>query len=647
MKKLLLLNSLLLISIISQSQNEWKWTGNTDVTTTGILGSTDSDVIDISLRTSSSSEPVRIYGSTGAISFGSSNSLSGLRALASGINNTVDGENCVALGSLNTITSSAISGFAAGRLNTVSADFAIALGVNNVASDEGAVALGDACIASGHDAISGGESCESAGVTSISFGNAVRSLADCSITLGKGLDITNPLNNNTENSFMVGFDHTLPTLFVGGLLSSDDFGNVGIATDAPIARLHVIRDASLEEGTVSIYQTARFELEGAEGGANENNAVYINSNTPSSENPPYLQRGLYSVSFGARSNFAGEFRADASSDTGANTGLYGIADAVFNNSSTNMGVYGRGQYGATSIGVFGIAGASAAFNYGIAGTASGVNAWAGYFSGTVFASGGFTPSDESLKTNINEIGNFGMETILGLEPKIYEYNLEEYPQMNLPEGDQAGFLAQDLEQVLPSLVKTAVQPEVRDEEGNIVHEQVTFKAINYEGIIPFLVAGMQEQQNQLAEKQTQIEDLQAQITELAGLINDCCNDTRSEELEEDEEVLHLNLTSPTEEQNDQNAMDVTLTANGAILYQNNPNPTVHGKTSIRYFLPQETASAEIHFHDATGEIIRVVVLTDKGSGLINLDASEIAVGVYTYSLVINGKVVDTKKMIKS
>lgn len=178
--------------ITAQSQNEWLWTGNTDVVTTGVLGSSDTDVIDLLFRTSTGNDRMRIFGSDGDIeiygrlSLGITNTLAGTRTIAHGFTNSLDGENTGAFGMYNTITSASLAAFALGGFNEVSGDYSIALGYNNKATNEGAIAMGDECEANGHDAIAGGEVCHSDGLTSISFGYNLWSELDHTITLGRG-----------------------------------------------------------------------------------------------------------------------------------------------------------------------------------------------------------------------------------------------------------------------------------------------------------------------------------------------------------------------------------------------------------------------------------------------------------------------------
>ena len=83
-----------------------------------------------------------------------------------------------------------------------------------------------------------------------------------------------------------------------------------------------------------------------------------------------------------------------------------------------------------------------------------------------------------------------------------------------------------------------------------------------------------------------------------------------------------------------------------ILYQNEPNP-FGDNTVIRYFIPENTKStAFIVFYDIYGKEIKKAELTTKGFGNVNANTENLASGIYSYSLIVNERVVDTKKMIK-
>jgi len=49
--------------------------------------------------------------------------------------------------------------------------------------------------------------------------------------------------------------------------------------------------------------------------------------------------------------------------------------------------------------------------------------------------------------------------------------------------------------------------------------------------------------------------------------------------------------------------------------------------------------------DNLGRTVKSIAL--NASGRINLDISALSTGTYTYSLVVDGKIVETKKLVKA
>jgi hypothetical protein len=56
--------------------------------------------------------------------------------------------------------------------------------------------------------------------------------------------------------------------------------------------------------------------------------------------------------------------------------------------------------------------------------------------------------------------------------------------------------------------------------------------------------------------------------------------------------------------------------------------------------------AQIHFYDANGKLINSVEIQERGLGQINVFANDLSTGMYTYTLVADGQIVATKKMMK-
>ena len=84
----------------------------------------------------------------------------------------------------------------------------------------------------------------------------------------------------------------------------------------------------------------------------------------------------------------------------------------------------------------------------------------------------------------------------------------------------------------------------------------------------------------------------------------------------------------------------------AALQQNIPNPYNH-TTSIAYNLPAQFSSAQIIVTDNTGKTLKTINVSGAGKGILHLDASTLSSGSYNYSLYVDGKLIDTKKMMLS
>lgn len=93
-------------------------------------------------------------------------------------------------------------------------------------------------------------------------------------------------------------------------------------------------------------------------------------------------------------------------------------------------------------------------------------------------------------------------------------------------------------------------------------------------------------------------------------------------------------------------MDVVLAkTNTIILNQNVPNPFAEN-TVITYSIPEHFSKAQIVFTTITGEHVKTVEIKTPGRGQVNVFASDISKGLYLYTLIVDGKQADRKKMVK-
>lgn len=154
-----------------------------------------------------------------------------------------------------------------------------------------------------------------------------------------------------------------------------------------------------------------------------------------------------------------------------------------------------------------------------------------------------------------------------------------------------GLSIDDLEEVLPEAVR-------HDPEGMVY--------INYSAVIPVLVEAFKEQQHTIESLQDEIADLKANAKGYYGV-------------------------------DSQGSSENTL-------YQNTPNPT-SSSTTIECFLAPNASRATIAVYDLNGLQIKEYPVHHHGNNTITIAAGEFKPGMYMYSLLVDGKLVDTKRMV--
>ncbi|MGH2553893.1 MAG: hypothetical protein ACRDEB_09255, partial [Chitinophagaceae bacterium] len=73
------------------------------------------------------------------------------------------------------------------------------------------------------------------------------------------------------------------------------------------------------------------------------------------------------------------------------------------------------------------------------------------------------------------------------------------------------------------------------------------------------------------------------------------------------------------------------------LEQNDPNP-FDASTIIRWSIGADFVNAILYFYDNTGTRINSYKITEKGAGELQVFGSKLSSGVYTYTLVVDGKI---------
>ena len=275
----------------------------------------------------------------------------------------------------------------------------------------------------------------------------------------------------------------------------------------------------------------------------------------------------------------------------------------------NMGVMGYLSGSKNGSGIYGTIYSN--LNINIPGT------YAGYFygdtkiSGTIYADNIVNTSDIRLKENIESVSEKkGERSFLDKVASIdvLEYNLKDrtsdlFPNSDSDKPDEKvtdfiarekakrhyGVSAQELQQLFPNLV----------EEG-----QDGYLAVNYIELVPVLIRSIQE--------------LKA-------------------ELDEARNAGDANMTRG-------GATDISASAQtGNVLYQNTPNPFKE-QTIIRFRLADDAVNAAICIFDMTGKMLKKLPVS-SGMESVTVNGFELGEGMFLYTLMVNNKEIDTKRMI--
>jgi len=235
------------------------------------------------------------------------------------------------------------------------------------------------------------------------------------------------------------------------------------------------------------------------------------------------------------------------------------------------------------------------------------------------SNGNWVPgSDRKLKKNIEQLEDNQLEKIMELRPSSYLFKNQK--------GDNRSFglIAQEVQKVYPNIV-------VEMGEGG---QQL---GVSYTELIPVLIAGMQEQQQEIQRTNEELRNTNAELRSTNEGLQQEVNDLKKR-LAKIEALLQGQTTT------DYRPSTSTTVLTDAKLEQNQPNP-FDGSTTVRYFVPEGIAKAELRITNLQGKVIKSIAIPARGEAQVTFDAATLGSGTYQYSLILDGRPIATKQMV--
>lgn len=248
-------------------------------------------------------------------------------------------------------------------------------------------------------------------------------------------------------------------------------------------------------------------------------------------------------------------------------------------------------------------------------------------------------SDARIKTKVKD-NVPGLEFINLLKPITYHFDVDKQNALmglqsyepvegkyDIEKIQFTGFIAQEVEAAARQI---NYDFSGIDKSGEIL-------GLRYAEFVVPLVKAVQQLSAANEELKMQNEQLQNQISESKIIENDF--EKRIAKIEKKQAKNNTNNPTETIVQQIKLSADNTV----ASLSQNIPNP-FNGKTEIHYFVPENAGMAIMKIANANGSSLFTADIK-IGAGILEIDATQLSAGTYSYTLIVDGKVIDTKLMV--
>jgi hypothetical protein len=280
-----------------------------------------------------------------------------------------------------------------------------------------------------------------------------------------------------------------------------------------------------------------------------------------------------------------------------------------------------------------------------------------------------SPSDSTLKTNIKNLQG-ARASLLKLRGVTYKLKAKPNPSLNNPNSMELlsntksestkfpqniidttyqnririGFLAQDVQKVYPELVYSDKNGLLSLDYIGLIPvlvesiKELTFKSINdslaYVNNQTLMLNRIKSDSISIAQLTNNLNTITNQVASLTAQVNQCCSKTTTATTSSDQ------IPIGTVE----NVTQKVVQSDVATLSQNAPNP-FNQNTTIGYYIPANVGKAVLYVYNLQGVQIKSIPIYDRGNGSVVISGNSLAAGMYIYSLITDGNVIDTKRMI--
>ena len=143
---------------------------------------------------------------------------------------------------------------------------------------------------------------------------------------------------------------------------------------------------------------------------------------------------------------------------------------------------------------------------------SATNRWSAIYA----ANGVINTSDANEKTNIENL-KYGLNEVLLLKPVSFKWKKEKIGSFEVPNNQKEiklGFIAQELQEILPEVVETTEWKELEENPNILVEKEMPILGVSYSEIIPVTIKAIQEQNEYIENLKQKIKVLKTKINSL-------------------------------------------------------------------------------------------------------------------------------------